>query len=309
MVVADPLLLELFRRQGDAAAFEAILRRHGPLVLGVCQRILADRHAAEDAFQATFLVLAQSAASVRRPEAVAAWLYAVARRIAMRLKVRQRHRRETLTPNVPDVAPAATDPVARVVWLELRGVIDEERDRLPEKYRAPLVLCYLDGQGQAEAARALGWPVTSLARRLERARELLRTRLAGRGVSLPAALLFATLAQQCRASVPLAVLPPTARAAALLVVGQKAIPGGVAASVVALAEGVMRSMFWTKVKTAAAFLLALTLLGLGVGMAAHHGQDKPSPAEPPPPRPAARSSSGTGRRGKRRDALPATPTV
>src|SRR5262249_50355259 len=158
----------------DESAFEALLLRHGPLVWGVCRRLLRDRADAEDAFQAAFLVLAQKAASVRAQGSVAGWLHGVAYRLALQARARSArrvaHERQAAAAAHPEPAPAAADP-------ELRAVLDEELGQLPDRYRAPLVLCYFQGKTNAQAAQALGWPAGSISKRLARARELLRRRL------------------------------------------------------------------------------------------------------------------------------------
>src|SRR5262249_45715450 len=158
-------LLERFSTEHDSAAFEAILQRHGRLVWGVCQRLLHDPHDAEDAFQATFLVLTRRAGSVKKHSSLATWLYGVAYPVAwnvLRSKLRANRRRtyERQVEDMPQREEEATQ------WRELRPVLDAELDRLPEKYRAPLVLCYLEGKTNQQAAQELGWPAGSLSKRL-----------------------------------------------------------------------------------------------------------------------------------------------
>src|SRR5262245_34849622 len=147
--LSDRRLLERFLVQREEAAFAALVRRHGPMVLGVCERVLRDRCDAEDAFQVTFLVLARKAASLGRPEQVSNWLYGVAYRTALKARTR-RARRQAREEPWPE--PAPPEPVAEMVWNELRPLLDEELRRLPAKYRAPLVLCYLEGKTKRQAA-------------------------------------------------------------------------------------------------------------------------------------------------------------
>ena len=153
----DGALLERFVHDNDAAAFEVLVRRHGPMVLGVCRRVLADSHDADDAFQATFLVLARRAETVRNPAAVGAWLHAVAWQVATRARKARGRRNNVLVLTSLDVGQTEGG-AAETEWRELRPVLDEELRRLPEKYRAPVVLCYLEDRSNAEAAEQLGWP-------------------------------------------------------------------------------------------------------------------------------------------------------
>ncbi len=261
--LSDGELLERFTARRDEAAFAALMQRHGPMVWGVCLRVLHDAHRAEDAFQATFLVLVRKAGSVRKRGSVGSWLYGVAYRAAVKARARAaaaraQERRFTEMPR--------PDPVDELTWLELRAVLDEELSRLPEKYRAPVVLCYLEGQTHDQAARQLGCPRTSLSSRLSRARALLHERLARRGLALSAGLLATLLAREAaEASVPAAVMLSALRAAA----------GGAASpQAVTLAQGVLKTMTATKV------IVVLTLV-LAVSAVAALGL-----ADPPPPPPA-----------------------
>jgi RNA polymerase sigma factor (sigma-70 family) len=177
----EQLLADFLARRSDEA-FAALLGRHGPMVLNVCRRILHDAHAAEDVFQATFLVLADRAAAVRRRASLASFLHGVAYRLAVRAR---RQRLESLPAAVGD---RAAGPVDELAWKEVLGILDDELGRLSDRYRAPLVLCYLEGRTQDEAARQLGWSLNTLRRRLAQGRRLLEARLRGRGVTLSAAL-------------------------------------------------------------------------------------------------------------------------
>jgi polysaccharide export outer membrane protein len=182
---ADRDLLGLLP-SGDGAALAELVRRHGPVVLGVCRRVLGQEQDAEDAFQATFLVLLARAGAVHKAGSVGAWMFGTARHVALRLRDKDRRRRR-------HEATAARAEVAESEpgSAEWRGVLDEELGRLPDHYRAPLVACFLSGRTQEDAARELGWSLSTLRRRLDRGRELLRARLVGRGVTLPAGVVFA----------------------------------------------------------------------------------------------------------------------
>ncbi len=246
--LTDGELLRRFLTRHEEAAFGVLVQRHGPLVLGVCQRILRDPDLADDAFQATFLVLVRRAGSIRQPASLASWLYGVARRVALkaRAEAARRRRREREAVDMP--APQPRDETS---WNELRAVLDEELARLPEKYRAPLVLCYLEGKTHDQAARELGCPRTSLTSRLGRARALLHKRLARRGIALAFGVLAATLAAEAAAAqVPAVLLLATTRAAVGLAGGASA---AASSQVIALAEGVSKAMTTTR------FLLGLAL--------------------------------------------------
>ncbi len=261
--LADRHLLQRFVAHRDEAAFEAIMRRHGPMVLGVCRRVLGDADAADDAFQATFLVLVHKAGRIRQPELLANWLYGVAYRTAIRARFekarRQAHERRV-------AAMPTTDPTPELVWRDLRPVLDEEVARLPEKYRVPFVLCYLEGKTNEEAARILGCPAGTVFSRLSWARERLRGRLSRRGLGLSGTLLAAVLgAHAATAAVPSLLMTSTTRAATAVAVG-KATAGAIPPHVAALTKGVLRAMFLDKIRAAGVFLLAATLVGLGAGV-------------------------------------------
>jgi RNA polymerase sigma factor (sigma-70 family) len=169
----DRQLLQRFVASGDEAAFAALVQRHAGVVLGMCRRILGHEHDAEDAFQATFLVLARKAGSIRKVESLASWLYGVAYRVSVKARA-SAARRRTCEKQAPGPAPA--DPADAVTWGELRTALDQELQRLPEKYRAPLVLCYLEGLTNHEAARQLGWLPGAVEWRVKRGRQILRSR-------------------------------------------------------------------------------------------------------------------------------------
>jgi RNA polymerase sigma factor (sigma-70 family) len=279
----DGQLLERFVSSREQAAFAALVQRHSGLVLGVCRRILGHEQDAEDAFQATFLVLAKKAGSIRNKEAVGSWLYGVAYHIAGEAR-QQAIRRRQRERQVQDMDPpdALAGPVAPVV----DGVLDEELQRLPDKLRLPLVLCYLQGKSNREAADALGWPAGSMSRRLARGRELLRQNLTRRGVALPGGVLATVLAQDgARAAASSALLKTTVQACLAFAAG-KAVAGTVSATALNLAQGALKAMTMSKLKIGTALLLVFGLLCLGmpasptVAPAAQAGPQSPaSPAD------------------------------
>jgi RNA polymerase sigma factor (sigma-70 family) len=284
---SDGELLEAFLARRDEAAFAAILRRHGSMVLGVCQRVLGNAHDAEDAFQATFLVLVKKAASVRPRERVGHWLYGVAYRTALEARTmaaRRRRKERTRTPP----APAETD-----CWDEVRPVLDRELHRLPENYRMALVLCDLEGKTRKEAARQLGWPEGTVAGRLARARSLLARRLKRHGIVLSAALLGDGLPQEALATVPATLARMTVRHGTELAAGQATAAGVVPAKVLALMEGVMKAMLFAKLRATLGAIVLVGFLGL-IGFGSYGSlaaQDRPESASPAdkatqPPKPA-----------------------
>jgi RNA polymerase sigma factor (sigma-70 family) len=274
---ADRHLLERFLASGDDAAFAALVRRHGAMVLGVGRRLLHDADAAEDVFQATFLVLARRAASIRKQDALGSWLYGVAYRVAVRARAAtaSRRRRERQAP-----APPPADPAAEVTWRELGAVLDEELRQLPDRYRAPLVLCFLEGQTQDEAARELGYSKATLRRRLAHGRELLRRRLLRRGVALSVGLLATALSQVPTPAAVAAAMVEAAVQAALLSRAGPAGPPAVTAEVAALADGVGRAAVPTRLQVAGV-VLAVVLFGAAGGwLARQAAAAKPAPPEP-----------------------------
>jgi RNA polymerase sigma factor (sigma-70 family) len=260
---ADGQLLQRFATRHDEAAFAALMHRHGPMVLGVCRRVLADAHDADDAFQATFLVLVRKAGSLRQAELLGNWLYGVAYRTAVRVRTQAAARRRRERQTMQEFAAPPADDLA---WREVRSIIDEELNRLPEKYRRPFVLCHLEGLTNEEAARRLGWPKGTVLSRLSRARERLRHCLERRGVSLTTTALTALLAENARAAVPGALFDTTLNSALLFAAGQAAVAGTSSASAVAAAEGVLKTMFFAKLKIVVAVLLLVAVAGSGAGM-------------------------------------------
>jgi RNA polymerase sigma factor (sigma-70 family) len=268
---SDAALLGRFVGDRDEDAFAALVSRHGPMVLGVCRRVLHDAHLAEDAFQATFLVLARKAATVRPADRLAAWLHSVARNVALKAlrgEVR-RHQREACRAVAPS---AAGDPLEELTARELLQVFDEELQRLPDTYRLPLTLCALEGLSQEEAARRLGCTAGTVRGRLERGRARLRARLARRGLALAGAL---AAVEAARAVAPAPLTAATVRAALAFTSGAR-LAGSRAT---ALAEGVLAGTM-TRIR----WMAALFVLGAGlVGAAALAGSRPAAPPEPPSP--------------------------
>ena len=269
--LSDAELLERFTVQEAAAddatlaaeaAFAALVARHGPMVLGVCRRALADPGEVEDAFQATFLVLVHRARSVRAGDSLGRWLYGVARRVAAKARVRSERARVRSAPL--EVEPAVL--VSSADRIELLAALDEEVSRLPEKYRAPVVLCHLEGLTHAEAADRLRWPVGTVSGRLSRARGLLKDRLVRRGLAPTAGSMVALLATDgARAAVPEPLAGVTVRAAIRLSMGGVSQAGAVSASALSLMSEVLWAAVAVKLKAAAAVLLAVAVVGAAVG--------------------------------------------
>jgi RNA polymerase sigma factor (sigma-70 family) len=233
---SDRQLLTDFTSSGDEEAFAELVRRHGPMVLGVCRRMLRSQHDAEDTFQATFLVLAQKAASIRSPEALPSWLYGVATRLANRTRatVSRRHAREG--PLVD--TPSRESPDAQR-GSEMWCALSEEISRLPDRYRLPFVLCYLDGKTNEEAARLLKCAAGTIFSRLARARQRLRERLGRRGIAVSAAVLAMTLSSwrgQAHAAVAAELLHKTIRGAIAFKAASGKGTAGVSARVAKLAQ-------------------------------------------------------------------------
>ena len=251
--VRDGELLQRFVASADQAAFELLVWRYQRLVLGVCRRVLRHSHEAEDAFQATFLALARKAGSISQRDSLGSWLYQVAYRIALKAGAQRGQRALHERQGLDLSAVAAAEAVA---GDDLQPALDRELSDLPEKYRAPVVLCYLEGKSYDEAALQLGCPKGTVSTRLTYARELLRKRLVRRGLALSTAAL-ASLGgtPSASASVPTTLLSSTVGAAVLYASGKTALPG-VAPGVVALADGAVRGLFLGQVQMFAAVLAA-----------------------------------------------------
>jgi RNA polymerase sigma factor (sigma-70 family) len=265
-ILPDAQLLERFVSQSDEAAFEVLVWRHGPLVLRLCRRILRHEQDAEDAFQATFLMLVRKARCIGKRQAVASWLYKVAYRIALEAKARAT-KRATADEHGKhfSMAEAAVSPSDVAARQETRDFVEEAVAGLPEKYRTPIILCYFQGKTHQEAAQQLGCPKGTVSIRLMRARGLLRSRLARRGLAFSAGALGTLLSEiTAPAAVPGPLLNSTIKAANWFAAGKA---GVVSERAVILMQGVLKAMFLTKAKLTTAVLLAV--LGAGAALWAY----------------------------------------
>ncbi len=309
--LSDRELLKRFTAERDQAAFANLMRRHGPMVHGVCRRVLRQAQDAEDVFQATFLVLAQKSSALRWQESVGNWLHGVAYRLALKVKTRAA-KRNAKQSRVRQ--PPVNDLLDEVTVREAQTILDEELARLPENYRAPIVLCCLEGKARDEAARHLGWPMGLVKARLEEGRKRLRRRLIRRGFTLAAGLTAVLLAEGVTpAAVPVALADSTVRAALLFAARSAPAAGLVSAEVAALVKEATKAMLVTKLKTVKVLLLAASLIAAGAGVLAQRRPAiQPAPQLPTdsakakddkadPPRLAAEKQDRTDRYG---DPLP-----
>ena len=276
---ADPQLLERFIQLRDEAAFAELVRRHGPMVRGVCRRLVHQEADADDAFQATFLVLLSRAGSIRKQRSLASWLYGVAYRLARRARARPP------AANDLDRCCAGGDPGREAAWKELLAILDEELHALPAKYQAPLLLCHLQGQTRDQATRLLGWSLRTLDRRLEHGRELLRVRLSRRGLALPAALLVTALAQQAAASLPSGLQVATLRVATQFVARGPDAVAGLGSGVAALMAGAMKGVALARLQIVVVLVLLAALATAGAALFTHQAAAEKGMVEldtPPP---------------------------
>jgi RNA polymerase sigma factor (sigma-70 family) len=279
----DRDLLRRFVGERDEAAFAEIVRRHRPMLLRACQRVLRGGPDAEDVCQAAFLLLAKKATSLGHHDSIAGWLFQTAYRLSLKARTAaaRRSRREAKARPAPP-----PDPLAELNARELQVALDDELSRLSEQYRAPILLCCLEGRSRDEAARCLGWALATVKDRLERGREQLRARLARRGVLLATALTSVWLLEGGGPAAGASVTPQaTAQAALSVATGQAALAGLLPAHVAALTKGLTTAMYLRK-------MTALAVLGMVLGLGAagvvtgFPGGDPPAPAEAPPARPA-----------------------
>ena len=287
--LTDQQLLDDYISRRDKAALAALVQRHGPMVWGVCRRVLTNYHDAEDAFQATFLVLVRRAASIASPELLANWLYGVAHQTAIKARatVAKRKMRERQVTEMPEQAG-----VEQGLWNDLQPLLDQELSRLPDKYRGVIVLCDLEGKTREEVAGQLGCAEGTVASRLARARIMLAKRLTQRGVTLSGGALAVVLAQQvASAGVPNSVVDSTIKAASLLAAGKAVATGVISLKVAALTEGVMKAMLFTKLRAAIAVVLVLGFVATGATILTCRtaaGQDEKKPTAEKPVEPAAK---------------------
>jgi RNA polymerase sigma factor (sigma-70 family) len=279
---SDERLLHAFVMSRDEAAFAALVRRYGPMVGAVCRRVLGHQQDAEDAFQATFLVLAQNAARLRKKTALAGFLHGTAYRISLNAKrtAARRRKHECQAP-----ARVSLDPIDELSWREVRALVDEEVARLPEKYRSVFILCCLEEVSQQEAAQRLGLKEGTVSSRLTRARKRLAKQLSRRGVELAAVLTAMGLATPCASALPAGLMATTIKAALTAASGEK-LAGIVSASVAQLVKSATAAMVESKAKIAVVLLLTASMMaGASVwayrGLAANALMPSPLPAEAP----------------------------
>jgi RNA polymerase sigma factor (sigma-70 family) len=283
--LTDGELLERFLVHRDEDAFAALVRRHGPVVLGVCRRLLQNEADADDAFQATFLVLVRKADSIRPPGMVGNWLYGVAHNTARKARALSARRRSKEREWAALPRPSAPEEAGRQGLV----LLDRELRALPDKYRAPIILCDLEGHTLQEAARQLGWPLGTVGTRRARGRALLARRLARHGLA-PAG---GTLAALVVGPAPATLVAGSVQAAGGLAAGRALTSGVVSVPVATLTQGVLRMMLLTKLKRAMALLLAAVLACCGAGVLVHGvlaagqaGSARQAQDEPPQPPPA-----------------------
>lgn len=277
--LTDLDLLNRFLDRNDQTAMAAIITRHGPLVMGVCRRNLANEHDAADAFQATFLVLLKKAKSLRQLRSLAGWLYGVAHRVTKKSRSQSMLRRQREGSELA-MSPAAT-PI-ETLDPETINLIHTELAGMPEKYQLPLILCYLEGLDRETVAEQLGWTIGSLRGRLERGRELLSACLKRRGVIVPAALLTTAMTQSALATVPVALTTNTVNSIALVAAGQSIISATGSVQTASLVQGVLKTMLLSKLQIASVLIVSGIVASGGTAVVLQNavaGNGKPAPAK------------------------------
>jgi RNA polymerase sigma factor (sigma-70 family) len=266
--LSDAELLERFVTSQDEAAFAALMARHGPMVFGICRRLLRHTQDAEDAFQATFLILVRKAASIGKRELLGNWLYGVAMRVAARARDMAAKRRTHEPAKMEQVAVAMSESAEAT---DLSAAITEEVQRLPAKYRIPVVLCYLEGRSNEQAAGEMHCPIGTVKTRLNRAREMLRKRLTRRGLALSTAAFSTALSAEALAAVlPSGLIDSACKAALDFAAGDAVSLGLVSTQAAALVKGGLHSMFVSKMKFLAVWVLALGIAIGGAGAFPYH---------------------------------------
>jgi RNA polymerase sigma factor (sigma-70 family) len=298
--LSDGHLLGRFLDLRDQAACAALVRRHGPMVWSVCRRLL-DHHDAEDAFQATFLVLLRRGASIRPREMVANWLHGVAHQTALKARALRAKRcvREKQVMAMPQ--PEAVNPEP---WDDVQALLDQELGRLPDKYRAIIVLCDLEARSRREVAQQLGCPEGTVASRLARARLMLAKRLAQRGVTVSAGALAAGLSGQASAGVPPATVSATIKAVTAVAAGQAVAAGLISANVAALIKGVLQGMLLNKLKMAASAVLVMAAASLGAGGVLYATQEQDPATKNPEPQLRSATQAPVGDNAKKTESRP-----
>ncbi|AGA27562.1 RNA polymerase sigma factor [Singulisphaera acidiphila] len=276
--MTDGQLLARFATRNDEAAFEALLARHGPLVLHVCRNLLRDRGDVEDAFQATLLVLVRKAGAIHVETSLGPWIYSVAYRVANRARA-NREIRITRENPVADLDPQA--PSEDLDGHDVSPLLHHELAQLPERLRAPIVLCYFQGLTHELAAAQLRWPVGTVRSRMARARRLLRERLTRKGVVLSAGFLVGASQQTTAAMIPRILSEETIQSAMRIAAGRAAMSGALSVPAAALMEGVLSAMWMTKLKTTAAVAIMAGFILTGVVALAVPAPDE-KPGEPAP---------------------------
>jgi RNA polymerase sigma factor (sigma-70 family) len=266
----DAQLVHAFAVERDQSAFTALVQRHGALVMSVCRHVLRHEQDAEDAFQATFLVLARQATTIRKPDSVASWLHGVALRVSWNAKKAAARRRKH-EGRAQTVAPP--QPSQDLAWPEVKALLDEEIQRLPPKYRTVFVLCCMESHSRAEVARCLGVNEGTISSRLAQARSRLQSRLAQRGVALSVVLGATALADQtARAAVAPVLVDATVKAACYFAAGHPAAAGLVSAEVTALVKGATSIWATLQGKTLTLIVLVTGILTVGAGSVLHWSQ-------------------------------------
>lgn len=284
MELTDGELLARFLATGEQSAFEIVVRRHSALVFGICTRILGTTHDAEDAAQAVFLTLAHKASSLRQYGSIAGWLYRVAFNVAQRTREasqRRSNREREAGARMESQQAGNAGDADRAEWEELKPLLDTELHALPEKYRLPLILHYVEGRTQEEIATLMGCSYGAISGRLNHARNVLRERLQRRGLAVSPAVLFLLIPKFSPVALPEGIVTASAKAAVLIAAGNAAAPGLVSTQAAALTQGALRMMYMSKLKIAAVVLFGVVAL-TGAGVVTFHAAASDNQTAPRP---------------------------